>query len=43
MTTKHATTIDLPVAQLTPSAAEAKIQTVADALTMVAKHSGRPT
>jgi hypothetical protein len=35
--------INLPVAQLAPSAAEAKIQTVADALTTVAKHSGRPT
>jgi hypothetical protein len=35
--------INLPVAQLTPSAAEAAIQTVADALTTVAKHSGRPT
>jgi hypothetical protein len=33
---------NLPVAQLTPSAAEAKIQTVADALTAVAKHSGVP-
>ena len=35
--------INLPVAQLTPSAAEVKIHTVADALTTVAKHSGRPT
>lgn len=35
--------IELPVAQLGPSAAEAKTQAVADDLTTVAKHSGRPT
>jgi hypothetical protein len=35
--------INLPVAQLTQSAAEAKVQTVADALMTVAKHSGRPS
>lgn len=35
--------INLPVARLTPAAAEAKIQTVADALNAVAKHSERPT
>lgn len=35
--------INLPVSQLAPSAAEAKIRAVADALTTVAKHSERPT
>ncbi|MGH3997365.1 MAG: hypothetical protein ACRDTJ_07875 [Pseudonocardiaceae bacterium] len=35
--------IDQPVAQFAPSAADAKIQAVADALTTVAKHSGHPT
>lgn len=34
--------IDLPVAQLAPSAAEAEIQAVATALATVAKHSGHP-
>ncbi|HEU0090420.1 MAG TPA: hypothetical protein VFQ77_22635 [Pseudonocardiaceae bacterium] len=34
--------VELPIAQLPPSAAEAKIHAVADALATVAKHSGRP-
>jgi hypothetical protein len=32
--------VDLPVAQLAPLAAKAKIEAIVDALTMVAKHSG---
>jgi hypothetical protein len=35
--------VNLPVAQLAPSAAQAKVQAVADDLTTVAKHSGRST
>jgi hypothetical protein len=35
--------IDMPVAQLPPHAAEAQVHRVADALTAVARHSGRET